>query len=152
MRMVLRRLRGAALMGLTWAIGWGMIGGLLELLADFIPGLNVVDMWIQSLAIPGFIAGAVFSVVLRVAAGGRKFSDLSLPRFSTWGAAGGLLLGSALFLMSVAANGLPTVWLRTAVILGTLTAVSAASAAGTLLLARRGEEPQQLTPGTDADA
>jgi hypothetical protein len=146
----IRRLRGAAVMGLTWAILWGMLGGVMELLANFIPPLNEVDMWIQGLAIPGFVAGAIFSVVLRVAGRGRKFSELSLPRFAAWGAAGGLLLGGSLFALSVASSGFPEFWFRTAVILGTLTTVSAASAAGTLALARMGEEPALLHGGGKA--
>lgn len=140
----LRRVRGAVLMGLTWAIGWGLVGGLLELLANFIPGLNVVDMWIQTLAIPGFIAGTCFSLVLRVAAGGRKFNELSLPRFGAWGAIGGLLLGGVLFLLTAGAE---IHWWRTAVTLGTLTLVSAASAVGTLALARKGDDPPALGDG-----
>ena len=140
----LRRVRGAVLMGLTWAIGWGMIGGMLELLANVIPGLNVVDMWIQTLAIPGFIGGTLFSLVLGVAARGRKFHELSLPRFGAWGAIGGLLLGGVLFLLTAGAE---IHWWRTALTLGTLTLVSAASAAGTLALARRGEAPLALGDG-----
>ena len=140
----LRRVRGAVLMGLTWAIGWGLVGGMLELLANVIPGLNVVDMWIQTLAIPGFIGGTLFSLVLGVAARGRKFNELSLPRFSAWGAIGGLLLGGVLFLLTAGAE---IHWWRTAITLSTLTLVSAASAAGTLALARSGEDPPTLGDG-----
>ena len=147
----LRRIRGSIMMGLTWAVGWGLLGGVMELLANFIPPLNVVDMWIQGLAIPGFVAGAVFAMVLQVAGRGRKVSELSLPRFAAWGAAGGLLLGGSLFLLSAASSGFPELWLRTAVILSTLTAVSAASATATLALARMGEEPGSLDPGAAQD-
>ena len=144
MHHMMRRIRGAAGMGLTWALGWGLVGGVLEFFANFIPALNVVDMWIQSLAIPGFIAGAAFSVVLGVAGRGRAFGELSLPRFASWGATGGLLLGATLFLIRVANAGLPASWLPTMVVLGTLTTLSAASAAGTLALARRGEASPAL--------
>lgn len=139
-------------MGLTWAVGWGLIGGILEFLANFIPGLNVVDMWIQSLAIPGFIAGGFFSVVLHVAAGGRDLSELSLPRFAIWGALGGSLYGASLFLLRVASAGLPQSWLPTVVVVGTLTTLSAVSAAGTLALARRGDVPRPLDPRGDRKA
>ena len=63
----LRRLRGALGMGLTWAGGGVLIGGVMEAVANFFPALNTVDMWIPLFAIPGFIGGMVFSVVLAIA-------------------------------------------------------------------------------------
>ena len=53
----------------------------------------LVDAWPTALAIPGFLGGAVFSAVLRIAEGRRRFDELSLPRFGAWGAVTGLLLG-----------------------------------------------------------
>ena len=44
-------------MGLIWGAGGAGIGGFMEFLANFIPRLNAVDMWIQPLAILGFLAG-----------------------------------------------------------------------------------------------
>lgn len=142
-----RQLRAALGMGLTWAIGWGVVGGVLKFLANIFPGLNVVDMWIQALALPGFFAGTIFSLMLRAAATGRTFNELSVPRFALLGAIGGILLGG----LAMATFGVsPDRWLRAVTVLSTLSLVSAASASGTLLLARMGEGPRALDRGTDA--
>ncbi len=58
MKKWLRRIRGAVGMGLTWAAGWALVGVLIELFAD--PSGSLVDMWVQTLAILGFLGGAVF--------------------------------------------------------------------------------------------
>jgi hypothetical protein len=83
MKKWLRRIRGAVGMGLTWAAGWAFVGVLIELLID--PNGSLVDVWVTALAIPGFLGGAVFSAVLRIAEGRRRFDELSLPRFGAWG-------------------------------------------------------------------
>ena len=59
----IRRLRGALGMGLLWALAWGFVGGLIELTWNIWPGFPLgplMDMWIQGLAIPGFIGGVLF--------------------------------------------------------------------------------------------
>src|SRR5918992_5973371 len=92
MKRWLRRIRGAVGMGLTWAVGFALVGGgLMEALVD--PHGKILDMWPQTLAIPGFLGGVVFSAVLRIAEGRRRFDELSLSRFGAWGAVAGLLLG-----------------------------------------------------------
>ena len=126
-----RRIKAALGMGLLWALGWGAIGGLMELLANFIPRLNVVDMWIQPFVIGGFVAGAFFSLVLGVAARRRKFEELSIGRFAAWGALGGLLAGIA-----------PTALFGPSMVIVPLVVLSAASAAATLGIARGGKQPQ----------
>jgi hypothetical protein len=83
MKKWLRRIRGAVGMGLTWAAGWALVGVLIELFID--PMGSLVDVWPTALAIPGFLGGAVFSAVLRIAEGRRRFDELSLPRFGAWG-------------------------------------------------------------------
>lgn len=94
-----RRIRAALGMGLIWAGGGASVGGLIELVSNLFPALPLyfVDMWIQTLAIPGFVGGVVFSAVLRMAARGRSFDELSYPRITAWGAGSGVLLG-ALFM------------------------------------------------------
>ncbi len=114
----LRRVRGAVGMGLIWAIGWAVIGGgVMELIVD--PHGRILDMWPQTLAIPGFFGGVVFSAMLGMAERRRRFSELSVPRFGALGAV---------------------------TIAGPVTLLSALSAAGSLALARRGE-PREL-PGS----
>lgn len=132
----LRRLRGALGMGLTWAVGWALVGGVIELITNFVPGWNgaLVDMWPQTLAIPAFFGGAAFSVVLAVAGRRRTFEELSLPRFLAWGAVGGVLLSIPVLALSGFATG---AWVAS----GVVTSLCAASAAGTLGLARMAGSP-----------
>lgn len=141
----LRRVRAAAGMGLIWAIGWAVVGGaVMEGIVD--PHGKILDMWPQTLAIPGFLCGAIFSVVLGIAAAGRRFDELSLPRFGALGAGAGLLLG-----VLAAATGpasLP-LWLRAAVVIAPLTILSAASATASLALARMAERRALPDPGGD---
>lgn len=121
----IRRIRAALAMGLTWGLAWGFIGGMIELLSNLAPGLQwpyAVDMWPQTLAIPGFLCGAVFGLVLTFAAGRRRFDELSVPGFAALGAVAGAALGLV--------TGAPLF------ILAPLTLMSAASAASTLAVAR----------------
>ena len=141
----LRRIRAAVVMGLIWAVGWAVVGGaVMEGIVD--PHGKIRDMWPQTLAIPGFLCGAIFSVVLGIAASGRRFEELSLSRFGALGAVAGLLLGGL-----AAATGpasLP-LWLRAAVVLAPLTILSAASATASLAVARLAERRALPPAGTD---
>jgi hypothetical protein len=134
MKKWLRRIRGAVGMGLTWAAGWALVGVLIELLMD--PMGSLVDVWVTALAIPGFLGDAVFSTVLRIAEGLRRFDELSLPQFGAWGAVTGLLLGVLAVSAGVANAIFPGLWLRAAVIIGPTTLLSAVSAVGSGLLFR----------------
>src|SRR5689334_13739209 len=93
-----RRVRGAVGMGLTWAIGWAIAGLLIGVSSKLLPGLPwdaffaVFDAPLPALAVPGFVGGVLFSVVLALVGRHRRFNELSLPRFVAWGAVGGLLL------------------------------------------------------------
>jgi hypothetical protein len=90
--------RGTILMILIWTVGWGLgFGGLMEL---YDSAGAIGDVWPTALAIPGFIGGAVFSTLLRVAEGRRRFDEVSLVRFATWGVVTGLALGG----LSIAAK------------------------------------------------
>lgn len=143
----LRRLRGAVLTGLIWAIGWAIAGILIGVSSLLLPGLpwdaffQVFDAPLPALAVPGFVGGALFSIVLGIAGRRRRFSELSLPRFTAWGALGGLLL--SLVPATMVGVGLasverpePGLWAFTAMIVVPLMLLSAASAAVSLLLAR----------------
>jgi hypothetical protein len=122
-------------MGLTWAVGWAVVGGgLMEGIVDRHGA--ILDMWPQTLAIPGFLGGVAFSIVLGVAEGRRRFEELSLPRFAVWGAVAGALLGA----LALAAGALPAVfplWLRAAVVIGPVTVLNAVSASASLALAKK---------------
>lgn len=157
----LRRSRGAVGMGLTWAAGWALFGVLIGVTSVLLPGLpwdaffEVFDAPLPALAIPGFLGGALFSAVLGIAGRRRRFEELSLFRFAAWGAVGGLLL--SLVPAAMVAVGLATLsrpdaglWRLTATIGGPLMLLSAGSAAGSLMLARRAEGRASLGDGADA--
>jgi hypothetical protein len=123
----LRRIRGAIGMGFSWAAAWCAVG--------FVP------RWVlgidSDLPFPflfgglGFIAGVTFSGLLVLTEGRRRFDQMSLPRFAWLGAIGGLLL-SALFV-----RGASLGWGHMLAISTTFALACAASASGSLALARR---------------
>ena len=146
----LRRVRGAVGMGLVWAAGWAVAGLLIGVSSVLLPGLpwdsffKVFDAPLPAMAIPGFFAGVFFSIVLGIAGRRRKFSELSVPRFAALGAAGGVLL--ILFPFALVALGLASgegsdvgAWQIIGAIGGPFILLSALSAAGSLMLARRAE-------------
>ncbi len=83
---------GALGMGLIWAAGWGLVGVLIGMFVD--PHGSIDDMWVVTLGVPGFLGGVVFSAVLGIAEGRRRFDELSLSQFGAWGAVAALLLGA----------------------------------------------------------
>jgi hypothetical protein len=91
----LKRVRGALGLGVVWAGGGAVIGGLVELALNLFPSLplHFIDIWPAALAVPGFLGGVLFAAVLRIAAGRRRFDELSLPLFTLLGAVVGGLLG-----------------------------------------------------------
>jgi hypothetical protein len=134
----LRRVRSAVVVGLIWAIGWGFVGGgVMETIVD--PNGRIADIWPAVLGIPGFFGGVLFSVVFSIAERRRRFDELSLPRFGAWGAVAGALLA----VPAIAAFGLG------AGIIGPLTILGAASASGTLALARRADDRGLLGAGDE---
>ena len=150
MKKWLRRIRGAIGMGLTWALGWAVAGVLMGVASIVLPGLpwdaffRVFDAPLPAFAVPGFFAGVFFSTVVGIAGRHRTFRELSLARFTAWGAVGGLLLTLfpfALVLVGLAdrAGSSVSTWQIISVITGPFVLLSATSAAVTLLLARRAE-------------
>jgi hypothetical protein len=157
---LLKRVRGAIGMGLTWAAGWAVFGILIGVASRLTPGLPFWDSFFQifdaplpALAVPGFIGGALFSIVLGIAGRNHKFEDLSISRFAKWGAVGGVLLSvlpatmNAVGLAELGGDDALGIWQLTATIAVPLTILCAASAAGSLWLARRAAE-RQLPAGS----
>ena len=133
---LLRRIRGALGMGITWAVVWGVVGGgIMEVIVD--PHGKILDMWPQTLAIPGFLSGVIFSVVLFIAAGRRSFDELSLPRFTGLGAVGGLLLGSILVAAGLGGTAVPGLLSRVLLFILPPTVLGGLSAFLTLAIARK---------------
>ena len=133
MRTWLRRIRGAVLMALTWAVVWAPVGVLIGMIVD--PNDSMEEMWVAVGAYPGFLCGAVFSAVLGIAEGRRRFDELSLSRVGAWGAVSGLLVGVLPFVVGTLSAELP-LWLWGVVIIGPVTLLSSVSAVGSALLAR----------------
>jgi peptidoglycan/LPS O-acetylase OafA/YrhL len=149
MKKLLRRIRGAVGMGLTWALVWAPVAVLIGLFVD--PDGSMDEMWPAIGAYPGFLGGVVFSIVLAIAARRRRLEDLSLPRVAAWGAAAGLLVGALPFTIGEPTTDRP-VWLLATVVIGTITLLSAVSAAGSLALARRAQMRALRDAGADVAA
>jgi len=141
MKRWLRRVRGAIGMGFTWAVAWFGAGMVLLLIV----GPDAADVpFPLGFGMFGFLAGATFSVVVGMVEGRRSFGQMSVPRFALWGAVGGLLLSGAFILAAGLDGGL-------ILVLGPVFALSsAASAAGSLALARRADDRELLGSGSDA--
>ena len=147
MKKWLRRIRAAVTMGLLWAVPWAVVAVLLGMVID--PDGSMDEMWWVIGAYPGFLGGVLFSIVLSIAERRRNLSDLSVRRFGAWGAAAGLVIGVIPFLLGTPSADTDVVRLATAVI-GSFTLMSAASAAGSLALARRGQGRERLDAGVEA--
>jgi hypothetical protein len=147
----LRRIRGAIGTGLTWAVVWGGVGTIVMLGFLLRTGSRPDAPFPLVFGVFGFVAGVIFSGVLGLVEGRRRFDQMSLPRFAAWGAAGGFLLAAA-FVLAVSLTGDPA-FLWNLVVVGPLFAVAAAgSAAGSLALARRAQDPELLETTEDATA
>ena len=149
----LRRIRGAIGMGLAWAVAGGAAGTIINLGFLVRTGSRPDAPFPIMLGAFGFVAGVVFSGILRLVEGRRRFDQMSLPRFAAWGAAVGFALSATFFL--VVSRGDPA-FLQYFVIVGPVVAVAAAGcAAGSLALARRAQdrevpETEDMTaPGHD---
>ena len=151
MRKWLRRIRGAIGMGLTWAAAWGGAGTIVSLGFLLRTGSRPDAPFPLMLGAAGFVAGLIFSGVLGLVEGRRRFDQMSLPRFAAWGAAGGFLL-AATFVLGVSLSGDPG-FLWNLVVVGPAFAVAAAgSAAGSLALARRARDRVLLEATEDVSA
>ena len=147
MKKWLRRIRAAVTMGLLWAVPWAVVAVVIGMVVD--PDGSMDEMCPLIGAYPGFLGGVVFSIVLSIAERRRSLSELSVRRFGAWGAAAGLVIGVLPFLLGTPSAEIDVARLAT-VVIGSFTVMSAASAAGSLALARRGEAKQLLDAGADA--
>ena len=153
MKKLLKRIRGAVGLGLTWAAAWFGAGVILlsaALVIELVVGTPAVGRGLVAvfagsvlIAVAGFIGGVIFSGVLGIAEGRHRFDEMSLPRFAAWGAVGGLLLSGLLL-----SSSWPLAFVDV-VIAGVVTLLSAGSAAGSLALARRADDQELLESGED---
>lgn len=148
-----RRIRGALGMALIWG-GIGFLAGFgIEMVHNIWPNpiTGRVDIWPAALALPGFFGALLFSAVVGIVGRRHRFHELSLPRFTAWGAAGGFLLSLLPAAMVTVGFGDAKVplWQMTGALLGPCVLGGAVAAAGTLFLARRAEDRELLAAARD---
>src|SRR5919109_315998 len=144
MKRWMRRVRGALLMGLTWAVAWAPVGVLLGMIVD--PSGTMDEPWILVGAYPGFFGGVLFSTVFAIAARRRRLDELSLKRVAAWGALAGVVLGLIPF--AIGSSNVP-VWKLASIFVGGTTFLCTTSAVASLALARRGEKQTLLAADAD---
>ena len=170
---MLRRLRAALGIGVTWGAGWGAAGGIIFTLvllaldpeqrsrAGWGGGMTgvVATSLVATVAAAmlGLVGGALFAMLLRARERTRSVDQLSLPGITLLGAAGSLALygaGSAAMELFGGWYSIGIGYLTGTVLgAGVITAFGAASAAMTLRLAQRGsldagEEVEFLPPAS----
>ena len=123
----LRRIRGAIGIGITWAVAWGLVGSV----PRWLFGFNTDAPLPLIFGVLGFVAGVIFSVILKLTEGRRGFDEMRLSRFAAWGGVGGFLL-SAIFTRAASLG-----WADAFAIVPTFVVASAICASGSLALARR---------------
>ena len=131
----LRRLGAALMMGLAWAVVWLPIGLVIGMIID--PDGAMDEPWVVLGTYPGFLCGVIFSAVVGMGKGRRRFAELSLHGVATWGAVSGLLGGGFWLVLALLSD--PPQWLLNVVVVGSLTLLSAVSGVGSAFLARMGK-------------
>jgi hypothetical protein len=151
MRRWLQRIRGAVGLGLTWAAGWAPIGaGVGVALHVAIPGApvslgTVVALNATTFAVLGFVGGTIFAGILGLTGGHRRFEELRIRGSAAWGAIGGALLGSIAVMADLWGAGFGLIG---AGMMGAAALLGAASAAGSLALARSASDQELLESDT----
>ena len=128
-------------MGLIWAAGWSCIGFIIGFLLLLVSGPAAAVIAVLNYALSGFVAGAAFSVVLRIAEGRRTFDQMSLPRFAVLGGGTVLAFQLLVFALAAALGNLPFSAFQMGFTATVATLIGAGSAAGSLALARRADDP-----------
>ena len=150
MKKWLQRIRGAIGIGAMWTAGWVPVGAVTGWITGVVLGgvpLGVIATnYAVMFGVLGFFGGTIFSTVLRITEGRRRFDQLSLPRFVGWGALGGLLLGVLAVTAEILGSGLSILGV---VIIGVSTLLGAGSGGGTLAIARVADSQALLKEGED---
>ena len=131
----LRRLGAALMMGLAWAVVWLPIGLVIGMIID--PDGAMDEPWVVVGTYPGFLCGMIFSAVVGMGKGRRRFAEVSLHGVATWGAVSGLLVGGIWLVLALLSD--PPQWLLNVVVVSSLTLLSAVSGVGSAFLARMGK-------------
>lgn len=147
MKTWLKRIRGVVGMALTWAVAGGAIGALITLGFVVRTGSRPDAPFPIMLGALGFVAGVLFSGVLMLVEGRRRFDQMSIPRFAAWGAGVGFALSGAFFL--AVSRGDPG-FLKYFIAVGPVVSLAVAGcAAGSLALARKAQN-RDLLEATEA--
>ena len=131
------RIGGILGMALTWALGGFCVGAGIELLSELAPDWafgHRQDIWPNVVAIPGFLAGAVFGIVFSAAERGRAFAELSFARLALWGGLAGLAVAALILALSYDDVRNLSRWV--AFLVGMLGSLGIVGGIGTLVLAR----------------
>jgi hypothetical protein len=97
MKELIRRLRGALGIGLTWAALWVVLGSVLMLVIGIVdpdqidPGEGPAKA-LPILALVGFLCGVGFAGLFSLAERRRTVRDLSVVRAALWGLLGGVAI------------------------------------------------------------
>jgi hypothetical protein len=141
---LLRRIRGAVVIGLLWAVPWGVAGMLaspvIRRFAHAPPPRSVFDRLFDGVFIGwyGFLAGLVFSLVFAFVARRKAIADLTPGRMVLWGMASSVLLTAPPMIAMLASRS--DGWrAEDPFYLGGSLLLSAGCAVASLLLARRGQ-------------
>jgi hypothetical protein len=130
---LLRKLKAMMGTAVLWGTGWFGFSALWFGVKYFgTIGIDTLGSVAAIFGVTGAMVGAGFAVLLGVAEGKHSFEELSYRRLAAWGAAGGLLVGVPLGIWLGVSAPLTT--------FGMLALFGAGSAAGTLAIARRGED------------
>ena len=155
MRVFLRRLRGALGTGLTWAVGWGVLGAVHGLLIGIIKPwqwefYNPILTTALGYGIAGLVAGTGFAALLASLDRAKTLEGLSFRRLGVWGAAGGALVPVLVHLT----RGLTSSagWGDVAVTALVTATMGGLSAAATLRVARTALPPGPAEEGEIAGA
>lgn len=147
----LKRIRGAIGIGLTWAVVWGALGVAVALGFVIATGSRPDPPFPLMFSAFGLIAGVLFSGVLSLVDGRRRFHQMSAPRFAAWGGGVAFLL-SAAFVLTVALAGDRAFLWNLLTVGPVFAAVGAGTAVGLLALARRARPWRHLLVELSADA
>jgi len=131
-----RRISGAFLVGVAWAVVWAPIAILIgTTIVD--PDNSMDEMWVMVGALPGFLCGVLFCALLGIREGHRRLDELPLPRAAAWGAVSGVLVGILPFVLGDQDGTERPLWILPVVVICSLTLLGAVSAVGSALVARR---------------
>jgi hypothetical protein len=150
MKTWLKRIRGAVGMALTFAVAGAVIGAIIALGFVVRTGSRPDALFPLMLGALGFVTGLLFSGVLMLMEGRRRFDQMSVPRFAAWGGAAGLGL-SATFFLAVSRGDFS--FFKYFFVVGPIASVAAAGcAAGSLALAKRAQDRDLLKAAEEVPA